>query len=281
MILKTKEDKKALLQEFEQLEHETHFNDVIRDAVDCLMLGTRLTEAVSNEKRLERKWGYSPKNDTCSGARHKRALAQLACFAKALRAPHNLVFREEMRGWALFRRVQMLTESNWPPFSGNEEEFRSSGQFMKPSCTQSHTQRNRKMLLLKESLQGNTHSSTNALQKAKRTADSCESVYDSICMLLNQIKFPKDIVEPVLIKTREYDGLTVDAIMELISGEISTKAYIQSRIQFSELRKNLNTDDTDITGQACAICEKNGLYTWQCQSSLPVVKKREIIVRKR
>ncbi|KAK6033699.1 hypothetical protein OSTOST_00122 [Ostertagia ostertagi] len=59
---KNKEEKKALLQEIEQIDQETHFNDVIGEAVELqFMLGTRLTETVSNQRRLERKLGILTK----------------------------------------------------------------------------------------------------------------------------------------------------------------------------------------------------------------------------
>ncbi|KAK6035549.1 hypothetical protein COOONC_26946, partial [Cooperia oncophora] len=87
------------------------------------------------------------------------------------------------------------------------------------------------------------------LPQSDRSAESNELVFDKICALLNQMtsagqdirqtndamwieaiihKFPRDIVEPVLIKMRENEDLAVDEIMNIIETEISAKAYIQA-----------------------------------------------------
>ncbi|CAJ0595287.1 unnamed protein product [Cylicocyclus nassatus] len=57
---KSKEDRKNILQQMENIEKETDFTEVSREATEMVfMLDTRLTEAISNEKRLARKLGLS------------------------------------------------------------------------------------------------------------------------------------------------------------------------------------------------------------------------------
>ncbi|XGW35160.1 hypothetical protein V3C99_018855 [Haemonchus contortus] len=91
-------------------------------------------------------------------------------------------------------------------------------------------------------------------------------------------KLSEDIVEPVLLKMREHDDLTVDSILDFISGEISAKAYVQSRLRPYD---QANRESATRTTQFCAICETSSHLTWQCQSSLPVSKKRDIVALNR
>nr|CDJ97142.1 Pao retrotransposon peptidase family [Haemonchus contortus] len=324
---KSKEEKKILLQDIEKIEEESHFNDVIKEATDLhFMLGTRLTEAISNGKMLERKLGIYGKtgphtarstNDIHEGPpgwdTENEASRQPSFTAPAIAPP----------------RVSV------PVFTGKEEEFPEFWavyeHLVHNNPTLSTTE---KMLLLKESLHGKSDKSIrgiqlipqnyewmiktlhkkygnkpangarivqqlNELPRASRTAESCEKVFDDICMLLNQMsstgqnirvckdalwteaklsKFPKDIVEPVLLKMREHDDLTVDSILDFISGEISAKAYVQSRLRPYD---PANRESAYRATQLCVICETSSHSTWQCQSKLPVSKKRDIVAQKR
>nr|CDJ80598.1 Protein ZC132.6 [Haemonchus contortus] len=324
---KSKEEKKIILLDIEKIEEESHFNDVIEEATDLhFMLGTRLTEAISNGKRLERKldiYGKTvphtarPTNDIHGGPpgwdSENEACRQPPSTAPSIAPP----------------RVSV------PVFTGEEDEFPEfwavCEQFVHNNPTLSTTEN---MLLLKESLQGKSEKSIrgtqlipqnyewmiktlhkkygnkpanrarivlrlNELPRASRTAGSCEKVFDDICMLLNQMfstgqnirvckdalwteailnKFPKDIVEPVLLKMREHDDLTVDSILDFISGEISAKAYVQSRLRPHD---QANRESANRTPQLCAICQTSSHFTWQCQSKLPVSKKKDIVALKR
>ncbi|XGW17350.1 hypothetical protein V3C99_002170, partial [Haemonchus contortus] len=327
---KSKEERKILLQDIEKIEEESHFNDVIKEATDLhFMLGTRLTEAISTGKRLERKLGIYGK----TGPHTARPMNDI---------------HEGPPGWDIeneaYRQPPFTAPSIAPPrvsvpvFTGREEEFPEFWavyeQLVHNNPTLSTTE---KMLLLKESLQGKSDKSIrgiqlipqnyewmiktlhkkygnkpanrarivqqlNELPRASKTAESCEKVFDDICMLLNQMfstgqniracrdalwteailnKFPKDIVEPVLLKMREHDDLTVDSILDFISGEISAKAYVQSRLRLYDHANQETANRKNNTPQFCAICETIGHFTWQCQSELSVSKKREIVALKR
>ncbi|XGW12069.1 hypothetical protein V3C99_013053 [Haemonchus contortus] len=338
------------------------------------MLGTRLTEAISNGKRLERKLGIYGTTGPHT-ARHtndihegppgwdiaKEASRQPPFTAPSIAPPRVSVpvftgkEEEFPEFWAVYKQLVHTWDiakeaSRQPPFTapsiapprvsvpvftGKEEEFPEFWavyeQLVHNNPTLSTTE---KMLLLKESLQGKSDKSIrgiqlipqnyewtiktlhkkygnkpanrarreqqlNELPRASRTAESCEKVFDDICMLLNQIistgqnirvckdalwtetilsKFPKDIVEPVLLKMREHDDLTVDSILDFISGEISAKAYVQSRLRPYD---PANRESANRTTQLCVICETSSHFTWQCQSKLPVSKKRDIVAQKR
>ncbi|KAK6010073.1 hypothetical protein OSTOST_24935, partial [Ostertagia ostertagi] len=96
------------------------------------------------------------------------------------------------------------------------------------------------------------------LQKADRSAESNEAVFDQICMLLNQMisagqdirntndamwietilgKFPQEIVEPVLMKMREKEDTTVETVLEMVEAEIATKAYVQARLNSAPIKR--------------------------------------------
>ncbi|EYB96851.1 hypothetical protein Y032_0146g2533 [Ancylostoma ceylanicum] len=96
------------------------------------------------------------------------------------------------------------------------------------------------------------------LQPANKTSSSCTFVYDKISMFINQMvsagqdirrttdamwtentlqKFPHDIVERVLIRTREQHDITIDELTNEIDAEIAAKSYVQARTQIYHSKK--------------------------------------------
>nr|CDJ80624.1 hypothetical protein HCOI_00098500 [Haemonchus contortus] len=156
---KNKDEKKALLQEIEHIDQEIHF---IGEAVELqFMLGTRLTETSSNQRKIERKLGISKKAQNVNSFFTNSQ-------SRSDDTPFAIQFDDETEansGTASTVRPIPPRRVNLLLFSGNEEEFPEFWAIFEtlvhenPALTVIE-----KMLLLEEGLQGKSDRSVRGIQ---------------------------------------------------------------------------------------------------------------------
>ncbi|VDL76536.1 unnamed protein product [Nippostrongylus brasiliensis] len=175
---KGKEEKKLLLQQIENIEHDTQFTEVLKNATEFhLMLSTRVTEADSYRKRLARRLGFNiyaeePRTNHLSGVNRADTdnfidaedSGMRPSSPSAANAPHtaNRVNSDEMR-------VQYSTipppRINLPKFYGNEAEWPEFWAIYETLVHKNHTLSViEKMILLKDSLRGKSDRAVKGIQ---------------------------------------------------------------------------------------------------------------------